>query len=106
MVSNGRFRVTASTGSWRSLPWPFGLLNVTANGLRMHSWHWSWWVKDLEVKLEDVESIQIAKRFGTTRIHVAMKDGSTLKCEFAFASGKAIEDLRRFGYPLDVDKVT
>jgi hypothetical protein len=81
-------------------------MDVTAEGLRVHSWHWSWWVKDLEVAPEDVKSIRIVKRFGTTRIHVAIKDGSTLKCEFALSGDKAIEDLRRFGYPLDVDKIT
>jgi hypothetical protein len=96
-----RYRVTASVGTWRSLPWPFGILDITADRLRIHSQYWSWWVKNHDVEREDVKSIQILKLFGTTKLIVKMNDGSQLRVLFSYAGAKAVGDLRGFGYPID-----
>ena len=60
--------MTASTGGWRSLPWPFGIFELTETSLTVRSWHWSWWVPDRVIRREEVETVEVAKRLGATTL--------------------------------------
>ena len=94
------YRVTASVGSWRSLPWPFGLLDVTDTGLRVHSWHWSWWVRDQTVAKESIYSIQVINGFGQKRLVVHRRDAPPVKL-LPTRTPEVINDLQLRGYVVD-----
>jgi hypothetical protein len=97
-MDNKRFRVTASVGGRKSIPWPFGILDIGAEKLRLRSSLMSWWVKGHDFDFEEVKSVSVLKRFGTTRVHVAMNDGSQLKAELVSSPEAVVRTLGRFGY--------
>jgi hypothetical protein len=83
------------------LPWPFGLLDISTESIRLHSWGWSWWVKDREISARDVESVKITKKLGTSRLLVVENDGSQLKAELNSPVKATVQLFRSFGYPLE-----
>lgn len=93
------YHVTASTGSWRSVPWPFGLSEVSDHGLCVRSWHWAWWVRDRNIPRESVEAIKATERFGALRLKIAVERSSPVNVQVAINRRKLIEDLMRRGYP-------
>lgn len=98
-----RYHVSASVGGWKSLPWPFGLLDIGTDSIRLHSWHWSWWLKDREFNARDVKSVTVTKKLGTTRLLVVMNDGAQLKAELKSPVKAAAQLFRSYGYPLEGD---
>jgi len=62
-VDKRTYRVTVVAG-WRSVPWPFGLLDIDDEGLTIRSWHWSWWAPDHWVLCSDIEDISVSRPFG------------------------------------------
>lgn len=73
------YRVTAATGGWRSLPWPFGLLDVSDSVLRIHSWHGSWWVRDQEVPRHAIETIGVREGPIGPTLQIRTQDGDVIK---------------------------
>jgi hypothetical protein len=100
-MSIKRYHVTASVGGWKSLPWPFGILDISFESMRLHSWLLSWWLKDRDFDSRDVKSIQVTKRLGTTRLLVVMDDGSQLKAELRLPMEKTVQLLRNCGYSVE-----
>jgi hypothetical protein len=103
-VSTKRYQVTASVGGWKLLPWPFGLLDVSTESIRLHSWGWSWWVKDREFGAREVKSVKVTKKLGTTRLLVVMSDGLQLKTEMNSPMKAVVQLFRNYGYPLDANR--
>jgi hypothetical protein len=93
------YRVTGSTGSWRNLPWPFGLFDVTRAGLKLRSWHWGWWVKDEEFQRDEVQSIALVRRFGTLTLLVSATGDKEIKV-LTTSPEPLLAELRDLGYPL------
>ena len=94
------YHVTASTDSWRSLPWPFGLLDVTDAGLKVRSWHWSWWVPDQFIDRDSIESIHVSKNFGATKLIIKSKKDKVVKVMPVSSAKRVIQELRGRGYSL------
>ena len=94
------YHVTASTGGWRSVPWPFGLFDVTDGGLRIHSWHCTWWVEDWTVTRESIESIHVSRRLGAVTLTITDHDSGVAKVKPASSPRRVIQDLLRRGYHL------
>lgn len=99
-MTDRTFHVTASMEGWRSLPWPFGLLDVTDTGLRIHSWHWSWWMADRVIPRESIETVEVSKSFGTTTLTIKDDKGGFAKVMPASSSKRVLEELRHHGYLL------
>jgi hypothetical protein len=83
------------------LPWPFGILDISAEKLRLRSSLFSWWVKDHDFDFDKVKSVVVLKKFGTTRVLVVMNDGSRLKAELMSSTGTVARTLESFGYRLN-----
>jgi hypothetical protein len=96
-MDSKRFRVSASVGGSRSLPWPFGVLDVSAEQLRLHS-SFRWWVKNQDFTSDNVQSIRAFKKLGTLRLVAVMNDGSELKVEFLSSGKVVIQTFESFGY--------
>lgn len=94
------FRVTASTGSWRRLPWPFGLVDVSDAELRIRSSGWSWWVPDRCVGKERVKSITVRKILGAARFSIVMQDEPPITLRTPTSINQLTVSLRRHGYPI------
>lgn len=92
------YRVTASVGGWRSVPWPFGLLEVDDDGLGIRSWHWSWWLTGKRVARGDVKGIEVDRRFGVATLRIRVGSGKPWKVQVGTAPNGVIEDLRSRGY--------
>jgi hypothetical protein len=90
----------ASTGGWRSLPWPFGLFEVTDTGLCVRSWHWSWWVADRVIPRESVGAIQATNRFGVLTLRIDVEGSKPVKINVSMYRNKLMRDLRRRDYPV------
>jgi hypothetical protein len=99
-VDPSTFRVTVSTGSWRNVPWPFGLVDVSVAGLRLRSQGWSWWVADRVIEREDVESITVRKFMGSARFSISVDDGPPITLRTSTAVDQLRESLRHHGYPI------
>ena len=102
----GTYRVTGSAGSWKSVPWPFGFLDVTPLSLTLRSWHWSWWVKDLAIPLVDIETIDISQRFGLVGLKtgvavmtVRAKDGRKMRIS-STSPNPLLQELGDLAYPV------
>jgi len=94
------FRVTASTGSWRSLPWPFGLVDVSDAQLRVHSAGWSWWVPDRCVQRDNVSSVTVRKTLGAAKISIAVEDAPSITLRSSTSANRLTDALRSHGYPI------
>lgn len=92
------FRVTASTGSWRSLPWPFGIVDVSDDQICVRSFGWSWWVRDCCVDRENVESVSITKILGAAKFMVAVENAPSVTLRTSTAVNQLTDALRRHGY--------
>ncbi len=95
------FRVTASTGSWRTLPWPFGLVDVSDGQLCIRSFGWSWWVSDRCVDREQVQSITRRKIMGAARFSVAVENAPSITLRTSTSVNQLTDCLRLHGYPVD-----
>jgi hypothetical protein len=93
-----RYRVTASTGSWRSLPWPYGIFEIAETTLTVRSWHWSWWVSDRVISREEIETITAVRRLGVLMVRITTHGGQLVKIKLMTSRDRAVGDLRRFGY--------
>ncbi len=98
-MDRSAFRVTASTGGWRSLPWPFAIVEVSDTQLSIRSTGWSWWVPDRSVDREKVKSITIQKSLGTTKFSIAVDDSPSISLRPATSASKLRDSLSRHGYP-------
>lgn len=96
------YRVTASAGGWRSLPWPFGLLDVTDKALQVRSWHWSWWLADRVVPRDAIESITVRwSFFRTARLAITTSESKrTVRVRGATAPLNLVSDLKDRSYPV------
>lgn len=92
--------MTASTGSWRSLPWPFGLVDVSDDQLCVRSFGWSWWVKDCCVNRENVESVSVRKLPGAAKFTVAIDNAPTITLRTATSVNQLKDALRHHGYQI------
>ncbi len=94
------YRVTASVGGVRTLPWPFGLLDVDDDGLGVRSWHWAWWVPDSRVERHQIAEIQIRRIFGVAVLLITLGSGKTWKIQVAgsWESKQILKDLDDRGY--------
>jgi hypothetical protein len=102
----GTYRVTGSAGGWRSVPWPFGILDVTPISLTLRSWHWSWWVRDLAIPLVEIQSIDVVQRFGFVRLKtgvalltVRTDDGRKMTVS-SISPDPLVGELRDLAYPV------
>ena len=95
------FRVTASTGSWRSLPWPFGLVDVSDGQLCIRSFGWSWWLPGRCVDREQVKSVTIRKIMGAAKFSVAIENAPPITLRTSTSVSELTDCLRRHGYPMD-----
>jgi hypothetical protein len=94
------FRVTASTGTWRTLPWPFGVAEVSDDELCVRSIGWSWWVPDRCVNREHVESISVQKTLGTSKFTIAIENALSITLRTSTSANQLTDALRQNGYPL------
>ena len=94
------FRVTASTGSWRSLPWPFGLVDVSDTHLRIRSFGWSWWVQDRCVEREQVTSVTVRKSFGAAKFSIVLDNAPSITLRTSTSVNQLTDSLRHHGYPI------
>lgn len=94
------FRVTASTGGWRSLPWPFGLVDVSDDRLCVRSFGWSWWVRDCCVNRENVVSVSSRKILGAAKFTIVLDDAPAITLRTSTAVNELTDSLRRHGYPI------
>ena len=96
------YRVTANAGGWRSLRWPFGLLDVTDEALQVRSWHWSWWVADSVVPRDAIESISVRWIFfRTAKLAITTSEGKrTIRAMVATAPLNLVSDLKDRSYPV------
>jgi hypothetical protein len=96
------YRVTATAGGWRSLPWPFGLLDVTDKALQVRSWHWSWWLADRAVPREAIESIKVRwSIFGVATLAITNSETKRpIRVTTSVAPLKLVSDLKGRGYPV------
>jgi len=101
LVEPKTYRVTATIGGRRSLLWPLGLLDVTDTGLRLHSWHWSWWVEDEAVDKKAIGTIRVSGSFGSRTIVVPRRNAQPWVIRPAWAKA-CICDLQARGYVLDL----
>jgi len=62
----GTFRITSSTMNWRSIPWPFGLIEIRESSLFLYSKHWSWWAPDRQIPKEGDPDSQRPERVRNT----------------------------------------
>jgi hypothetical protein len=99
-VDSSTFRVTASTGGWRSLPWPFGLVEVSDAQLLVRSLGWSWWVADRCVERGHVRSVTIQRRFGTAKFSILVDDSPPISLRTSTSVNQLTDALRRHGYPI------
>lgn len=96
--SRSTYRVTAAVGGWRSLPWPFGLLDVEDDGLGIRSWHWSWWVSGRKASRNDILGIDVNRRFGVVTLLIRLKSGRPWKIRIANSPSRVLTDLRSRSY--------
>lgn len=94
------FRVTASTGSWRSLPWPFGLVDVSDTDLRIRSFGWSWWVPDRCVEREQVTSVTVRKILGAATFSIVVDNAPSITPQTSTSVNQLTDSLRHHGYPI------
>ena len=99
-VRHSTFRVTASTGSWRSLPWPFGLVDVSDDEIQVRSIGWSWWVKNCRIERKRVISVTFSSFLGAAKFHIAVENGPPITLRASVAVSQLRESLRRHGYPI------
>jgi hypothetical protein len=64
------------TVGWRSAGWPFGLCDVSAEGLTLRSWHRSWWLPQRSLAREDVEVLQLRVLSGAAALRVRSKSSA------------------------------
>jgi hypothetical protein len=95
-----KYRVTASTGGWRMVPWPFGLLEVRDNSLHLRSQLWAWWVNSKAVQREAITAIEVSRRFGTATLHIKSDAVTAITVQISGSPEKMIQDLRHRGYPI------
>lgn len=98
IVDRRTYRVTASTGGWRSLPWPFGLLEVDDNAIAIRSWHWSWWVTSRTAVRSEIEGIDTNRIFGVVRLRIRVRSGKPWTVQASTRRAQLLEDLRSRGY--------
>jgi hypothetical protein len=100
VVEKQTYRETASTGGWRSLPWPFGLLDVEDDSLAIRSWHWSWWLEGRRVARDEIAEIDVGRVFTVLILRIRLLSGKPWKVHVANAPDRVLNDLRSRGYPL------
>ena len=93
------FRVTASTGGWRSLPWPFGIVEVSDSQLSIRSTGLSWWVPDRCVDRDRISSVTTHKTLGATRFKITVVDAPPITVLPGTSATKFSESLRSHGFP-------
>ena len=99
------FRVTASTGSWRSLPWPFGLVDVSDGQLRIRSFGWSWWLPDRFVEREHVQAVSVRKILGAATFSIVVDDGPPITLRTSTSVNQLTDSPRRCRLPVTWDQV-
>jgi hypothetical protein len=92
------YRVTVSTGGWRTVPWPFGLLDVADTGLRIHSWHWSLWVADKSLSRESIETVELSRSLGARILTIRDISGCVVKVQPSPSFDRLLDDLRKHCY--------
>jgi hypothetical protein len=97
-VDRQTYRVTASVGGWRSLPWPFGLLDVEDDGVGIRSWHCPWWLQGRKAHANEVDGIDVGQRFGDVTLFVRVQSGRPWKVPLVNQRVRAVSDLRGRGY--------
>ena len=94
------YRVTWAAG-WKTIPWPFGLIEVGEDGLRLHSKYWSWWQSKVEIPKDSVNAVAVGWLAGAAHIRIRT---STRKRPVTVSSSvrqrALIADLRSCGYPV------
>src|ERR1700722_14785266 len=91
-MGESTYRVTASTGGWRSVPWPFGLLEVRDSSLRFRSQLWAWWVKNKAVQREEITAIEVSRRFGTATLRFKSSAATAITVHVSGSPKKMIQD--------------
>jgi hypothetical protein len=102
-VDERPYRVTASTGGWRSPPWPFWFLDVDDSVLRIRSRGWSWWVRDHDVPRDTIETIHVRENPLGPTSQIRIQDGDVIKVRLPglrSARKRLIGDLAGRGYPV------
>ena len=94
------FRVTASTGNGRSLPWPFGLVDVSDTQLRIRSFGWSWWLPDRCVEREQVKSVTVRRILGAAKFSFVVENAPSITLRMSTSVNQLTESLRGHGYPI------
>jgi len=73
-------------------------LDVTDTALHVRSWHWSWWVRDVEVTRESIEAIRVSRVLGSMTLTVGVKGPRAVK--LVVSSKRLLDDLRQRDYPI------
>lgn len=94
------YHVTVSTGTCRSVPWPFGLFEVSDTGLCMRSWHWAWWVREQRIPRQAVGTIKATDRFGVLCLKFDVVGSKTVTLRLAINRRTLVLDLKRRGYSM------
>ena len=85
-------------GNWRSLPWPFGLLDVKDSELVIRSWHWSWWLRSRRFPRDLIDRVDTQRQLGATLLTIIVKDDLPVEIRSPHVSNTLIEDLVAHGY--------
>ena len=104
-MTRNTYRVTASLGGWRSLPWPFGLLDIDDDGIGIgiRSWHWSWWLPGRKAPRSEIERIDVRKRFAVVTLYIRVTSGKPWKVLINNFPQRVLTDLRKRGYLQELD---
>jgi hypothetical protein len=84
----------------RAVGWPFGRLDVSADGLAVSSWPKARWVRRHAVDRGSVTMVERRRRLGVTTLRVHDKGGvmSGLTIEMPMLSRRIVGALRSCGY--------
>jgi hypothetical protein len=93
------YRVTATTGGWRSIPWPFAQLDLDDQAISIRSAHWGWWAEDRQLKRETLDAIKCRRWLGARSFRITIRgEPGSIRIQAPWHGRQIAEDLRALGY--------
>lgn len=102
----GTFLVTWSFGTWRnertwrSMPFPFGLVDVGPAEIHLRSWYWSWWLPERVVARDEIRSVKVGHVLGASKLEIEIINGPPVILRSGFRPKALVESFCANGYPI------
>jgi hypothetical protein len=92
------YRVAVSTLNRRSIPWPFGLVEIRESSLFLYSRHWSWWAKDRQISKDQIRTVRTRHGFGVLKVRIEVEAAPSASIVVVMFKKSFVAALKECGY--------